>query len=157
MISDIFLTMNLTVIKNSRINQLSQLKRCHILDIKLLVLSRRTDPNRVINLRNSFDKILYFSINQILTFSNSHKPVDWAMISFHELNVIIFVFEQIRFKLSWNTLLWNYIWLKLAAFVVDFSQKVFYIWPSLSINTFYKLSSLTTLFMLNVQIEKSIL
>lgn len=76
MISDIFLTMNLTVIKNSRINQLSQLKRCHILDIKLLVLSRRTDPNRVINLRNSFDKILYFSINQILTFSNSHKPVD---------------------------------------------------------------------------------
>lgn len=157
MVSDIFLTMDLTVVENCWVNQFPQLIRTHFLNIQFLKFSRRADSDGVIDLRNTFNKILNFDINKILTLCDSHESIYTAMITFHEFNVIVFVFEKVWLKLSWNTLLWNYVRFELAPFFVDFSQKVFYIRPSNSIYTLDELSSPTAFFMVDIQIKESIL
>lgn len=105
MVSDIFLTMDLTVVENSRVNQFPQLIRTHVLNIKFFKFSRRTHSDGVINLRDTFNEILNFDIKKILTLCDSHGSIYAAMITLHEFNVIIFVFGKVWLKLSRNTLL----------------------------------------------------
>ncbi len=62
-ISNIFFSMNLTVVKDGRVNNFPQPEGIHILNIKFRYFSGWTDIDGVINLGNSLDEMLNLDID----------------------------------------------------------------------------------------------
>lgn len=108
-VSDVLFTVDFAVIEDCRVNEFPQLKGIHLLDQYFLELSRGADAECVIDLWYSLDQVLDLHVNEILPLGNPHKTVDTAMVTFHELNIVVFVFGQVRLELPRNPLLRHHV------------------------------------------------
>lgn len=128
--------MDFAVVKNGRIDQLPQLVRVHFLQVKFFKLGRRAYVNGVVNLGDAFVEVLYFDVNQVLSFLNLHHSVHTSVVTFHELNIIVFVLEKVGLKVSRNTLLSDNLAFYITCIWLYLSQEVFDVRPSVSIVPF---------------------
>ena len=150
---NIFLSMDFAVVKNCGINQLPQLVRVHLLQVKLFELSCRTYVNGVVNLGDTFVEVLYFDVNQVLPFLYIHNSVEAPVVTLHEFSIVVFVLEKVGLKVSRNALLSYDLAFYTPRIWLDLSQEIFDIRPSVSIVSFHEFRSLTAFFVLNIQVE----